>query len=167
MFEQIAIPEYRNGYDVWMFNEDDVDWFDGEGDVYDEIVRAIQGRGVTQVAIMGYSHGGGATYQLAERLHRNTVPNDLTDITNPFTVPYTAYIDAVTSYTAAAENRRPLLSAFHCNQYQTNLPLRGGPANGDDDIDRTYLGVVHGTIDDNEAVIELVRLRFSQRVTTR
>jgi len=164
MFEQIAIPEYRNGYDVWMYNEDDVDWFDGEGAAYDEIVDAIQGRGVTQVAIIGYSHGGGATYQLAERLYRNTVSGDLTDITNPFTVPFTAYIDAVTSYTAGQENRRPLLSQFHCNQYQTNLPLRGGPSNGDDDIDRTNLGVVHGTIDDNETVVALVRMRMGQRI---
>jgi hypothetical protein len=161
---RIGIAEYRNGYDVHMYDEDVVDPFDGEGLAYDEVVRAVQWRGVVQVAIMGYSRGGGATYQLAERLHRNTVPGDLTDITNLFAVPYTAYIDAITSYTAGAENRRPLLSAFHCNQYQTNLPLRGGPSGGNDDMDRTNLGVVHGTIDDHATVRRLVRTRLGQIV---
>jgi len=76
MFEQVAVPEYRNGYDVHMYDEDAVSRFLGAGPAYDEVVNAIQGRGVTEVAIMGYSHGGGATYQLAERLYRNTVPGD-------------------------------------------------------------------------------------------
>jgi len=67
-----------------------------------------------------------------------------------------------------AENRRPLLSAFHCNQYQRNTGfpsyLNGGPSGGDDDIDRSYRGVVHGTIDDDPIVVEFLRMRFEQKI---
>ena len=123
------------------------------------------------MAILGYSDREGATYQLAYRLWRNTVPGDLTDITLPFTVPYTAYIDAITSSTAGAENRRPPLSGFHCNQWETNTwYLHGGPSSGDDDFNVNQFGgwganLTHGTIDDNPTVTAFVIMRLEQRVS--
>ncbi len=159
-----AIEEYIHGYDVHMYDEDDCGIY-GEGAAYDEVVEAINGRGQTNVAIMGYSHGGGSTYNLAWRLNENVIGN-LTDVTGAFAIPYTAYIDAITDYTTGAENRRPLLSVFHVNQYQRNSTLKGGPAGGDDDIDRSYRGVNHGNIDDDPVVLDLMRTRLRQRVPT-
>ncbi len=162
-----AIEEYIHGYDVHMYDEDDCGIY-GEGAAYDEVVEAINGRAQANVAIMGYSHGGGSTYNLAWRLNENVIGN-LTDVTGGFAIPYTAYIDAITDYTMGAENRRPLLSLFHVNQYQNNTGatggfLNGGPAGGDDDIDRSYRGVVHSNIDDDPVVLDLMRARLRQRV---
>ncbi len=171
-----AIDEYRNGYDVHMYDEDVVAWSGGAGLAYDEIVAAIQDRGVTQVAIFGYSHGGGATYELANRIYRNTLPQSdsdrLDDITSPFTMPYTAYVDAITQETIGAENRRPPMTAFHVNLYQTNSiasgGLTGGPANGDDDFDVTTrqwgINLDHFTIDDEPNVRNWVKMRLEQKV---
>jgi hypothetical protein len=160
---QTAIDEYRNGYDVHMYDEDEAGIW-GEGAAYDEVVTAINDRGLTDVAIMGYSHGGGSTHNLAWRLEQNTIPGGLTDIANPFVVPYTAYVDAIVDHDTSAENRRPPLSAFHCNQYQQNSWLKGGPSNGNDDLDRSHLGVSHTTIDDHSAVTDLLKARLEQNV---
>ncbi|PHS11497.1 MAG: hypothetical protein COA78_09695 [Blastopirellula sp.] len=169
----MAIDIYRNdGYDVFMYDEDDSNT-QGVGAPYDEIVEAINNRGVTEVAIIGYSHGGGSTYSLSWRLNENVIGN-LTDITGTFTVPYTAYIDAVTDWTGSPENRRPHLSLFHTNQYERNtwgnlpgLP-HGGPAGGDDDIDRSYIvGINHFNIDDDPLILSFTHTRLKQKVPTK
>ena len=67
---QIAIDLYHQGYDVWMFDEDEVD-ATGAGAVYDEVARAVAGRLVTEVAVFGYSHGGGSTFLLCRNLNNN------------------------------------------------------------------------------------------------
>ncbi|MBW3596229.1 MAG: PKD domain-containing protein [Planctomycetes bacterium] len=162
---QMAIDIYReDGYDVHMYNEDAVAT-SGAGAAYDELVNAIQNRGVTDVAIMGYSHGGGSTHDLAWRLEQNTIPGSgISDITLPFTIPFTSYVDAVWQVTGAEETRRPPLSLFHTNQYETNSAINGGPTGGDDDIDRSYLGVTHLTIDGNATVLDFVKTRLRQKV---
>lgn len=53
----VAISLYAAGYDVHMYDEDVVDGT-GSGAAYDEVVRAVQARGVDVVGIFGYSHGG-------------------------------------------------------------------------------------------------------------
>jgi hypothetical protein len=85
-----AVQEYReSGLDVHLYDDSDVA-LNGSGAPYDEVVSAIQERGVTNVAIMGYSHGGGSTYYLSWRLDQNTIQGSgVTDITNPFTVAFT------------------------------------------------------------------------------
>jgi hypothetical protein len=163
-----AIEEYREGgFDVYMYDEDDSGLW-GEGPAYDEIVTAINDRGVTDVAIMGYSHGGGSTYTLAWRLEQNQIQGSgIADITNAFWVPFTGYVDAIKDGGPQpfAETRRPALSLFHCAQYQDNDAfLSGDPSGGDDDINRTYLGVVHTEIDDHAVVIGLLRTRLRQKV---
>lgn len=172
-----AIDLYRENYDVHMYNEDLIGWEDtpfSNQIPYQEVVNAIQNRGVTNVAIYGYSHGGGSTYWLASKLNSNVL-GPLTDITQPFTLAFTSYIDAITDDTPFAENRRPPLSQFHVNQYQLNTGyegfyLNGGPSSGDDDLNRSFLldgtgqTVVHTTIDDHPSVLSLLLTRFRQRV---
>lgn len=130
-----------------MYEHDDV--IDGEGPAYDMIVSAVNDRGVTDIAIMGYSWGGGDTYDLAELLQQNK-NGTVTDITQPFGIAFTGYIDAISTGTLFAETRRPPLSAFHCNQWETNTPLpHGAYSDGDTDEDRSSLGLTHLSIDDD------------------
>lgn len=60
---QVATSLYAAGWDVLMTDEDRVA-ADGSGRVYNEVVNAIENRSVRELAIFGYSHGGGSTYDL-------------------------------------------------------------------------------------------------------
>ena len=134
-----------------MFNEENVD-ANGAGSVYNEIVSAIQECQISQVAIFGYSHGGGSTHDLAERLDDNVIGN--------FTISYTAYIDAVGQDFPFAdqERERPPGTDFHANYYQPNgaFELGGGPidppgANFEVDVSTTQWGISleHHNMDDH------------------
>ncbi len=149
----IAIRLYDRAYDVHMYDEDyvsPVPLFLGSGRPYDEVVSAVRYREVTQVAIFGYSHGGGKTYWLANRLTSNAAQ------IGSFTIPYTAYIDAVATDWFLRETDLPPVppgsNRQHSNYYQRHLLLRG------DSIptsvpDRDHSATeVHGTIDDEELV---------------
>ena len=124
----IAQRLYEEGYDVHAYRESNM----VAG--YNEVVRAVQGRGVTDVAITGYSQGGGATYEMANNLNTNRP-----QIGN-FTIGFTAYIDGVRHTGAGQERRRPPGSVFHANYYQHGVlnpldplfdnGLDGGPITG-------------------------------------
>ena len=138
------------------------------GLAYNQLVAAIEYRLVTNVAIMGYSWGGGATYNLSAALDDN-VNGSGTDITKSFTLALTGYIDAVLDNgSGVGETRRPPLTTFHTAQYTSKLTygvLRYGyPSDGDDDIDREYRGVDHLTIDDDAVVQSLLVTRIEQKV---
>lgn len=62
--------------------------------------------------MIGYSHGGGAEYQLAREVNKR-IPGTW--------VPYTAYIDAVQKGKITPETRRPPGSIYHANYWQQNL----------------------------------------------
>lgn len=47
---QLAIDLYQQGYDIHMYDEDNVS-ANGAGSVYNEVVSAVQGRAVTEVAL--------------------------------------------------------------------------------------------------------------------
>jgi hypothetical protein len=119
---------YQLGYDVHMFDEDNVS-ATGAGAVYDTVADAVQQRMVDQVAIFGYSHGGGSTYDLADRLDVNRAGLGI------FTIGYTAYVDSVSNNSdidTGQELRRPPSTAHHVNHYQRgsffeDLGLDGGP----------------------------------------
>jgi len=166
---QLAVDLFEQGYDVHMYNEDAVG-NNGAGAVYDEVVSAIQNRNVTRVAIYGYSHGGGSTHDLAERLddNRGTI--------GTFTISLTAYIDAVAQPFAYQENRRPPGSAYHINYFQvgvggldTSVPfydygLDGGPidnpAPGDPsevNVDAGGQVIDHYDIDEHPPAINAIR----------
>lgn len=163
---QWAIDQYRMGYDVHAFEEPDI----GEplfGPGYAEIVSAINDRGVSSVAMIGYSHGGGTVWEIANKL-----TSDGWELFHPFEISFTGFIDAISQNwevlpgTLGAVNTRPPGSLFHVSQYQRNLvpPLRGAPSGGDDDIDRTSLGVNHITIDDSLIVLDFLTMRYRQKV---
>ena len=154
-----SIDQYRNrGYDVHVYDE--ADWFAPAGAVpYQEIVSAVNDRDVTQVALVGYSHGGGSVYRISEYLSQSN------EIQKPYTIPLTGYIDAIAQPATLPLRSRPLGSLFHINQFQLNTrTLHGVRGNGDDELDRTNLGVSHGTIDDSEIVLDILEQRLQQRV---
>jgi hypothetical protein len=170
----IATALYRQGYDVHMFDEDGVA-ADGSGVVYNEVVNAVRNRGVSQVGIFGYSHGGGSTYDLADRL----------DINRPtigvFEIEFTSYVDSVSNDSdldIAQELRRPPSSAYHVNHYQhgsffENLGLDGGPVPNSVppptglDVETTPwgAGATHFDVDDFVQVRAFIETSLTPRVT--
>ena len=150
----IASTLYGLGYDVHMYDEDHVD-SSGAGTVYDEVVSAVSRRGIGIVSVFGYSHGGGSTHDLANRLDANRAS------IGTFTMPYTAYVDSIRNSSdidIASETRLPPGTAYHVNYYQRNDAfIRGNSVPGANvDINVTSTpwgsGLVHGGIDDHPNV---------------
>jgi len=164
---RIATNLYANGFDAYMYSEPDGSSPNTEDFAFNGITNAFRNRSVTRIAIIGYSHGGGSTWALANRL-----VNDGT-ATN---IVFTAYIDAVAQplVNTTEENRRPPSSQYHVNYYQENglFELGGGPinppgANYECDVNTNTWGTAlqHGTIDDSPEVLSGVLTRFMSRVT--
>ena len=110
----LAVDLHEEGYDSHMYDEDDVE-ADGSGPVYDEIVDAVQSRGVTSVALYGFSHGAGSIYDLSERLQLNQAS------IGDFDIVFTAYIDGIENDSDVdldSEIRLPLGTQYHVNYYQ-------------------------------------------------
>ena len=123
----VGIALYNRGYDVFVHDEDDVA-ADGSGPAYTAVVDAITNRMVDRVAIFGYSHGGGSTYDLSERLDVNRAGIGI------FEILVTSYVDAVqndSDVDVDQELRRPPSTGWHANHYQvgsfTDIFLDGGP----------------------------------------
>jgi len=156
---QLAITLYRMGYDVHMYDEDVVP-ASGAGSAYNEVVSAIQRRGVSAVAIYGYSHGGGSTNDLARRLDANRAS------IGPFAVHFTAYVDGIdndSDFDIDTETGLPPSTAYHANYYEHPgcgfLQLCGGPIAGADlNVNVTATawgsGLTHFTIDDAPTVLQ-------------
>lgn len=166
MFD-VAEDLYEAGYDIHYYDEDVVD-NNGAGAAYDEVVSAIQERGVSEVAIYGHSHGGGSTHDLSERLNANR-----TGI-GTFTINITAYVDAIdneSDVSTDSETGLPPSTAYHVNYYQTSdWPLRGGLVFGADenlDVNTTPWGqnLDHGAIDNDTNVINTVVDRIIQKMS--
>lgn len=161
----IAEALSTQGYDVHLLNKDAGQ--QGQGAAFEEVVSAVEERAVYEVAIVGYSHGGGATHDLAERLQIQP-PN------KPFAIPFTGYIDAIEQGNTAMskdagtapEIRLPPGSQFHVNLWQPVAwqtprgPVNGAPVPGSAiDINVNApppggwgLSLDHGTIDDHPQV---------------
>jgi Ca2+-binding RTX toxin-like protein len=155
---QMGHQLYAQGYDVHMYDESIVD--DMEQVPFKEIANALVSRGVGKVAIMGYSYGGGATYELSQQLYL-----DINDVLPPIFNLYTVYIDAIQHDSLGlAEYRIPWGTKYHINYYQTNGALDGAatephpnyapnviPKNTDvtAQLDAT---LTHGTIDNDDRV---------------
>jgi hypothetical protein len=156
---QLAITLYRLGYDVHMYDEDVVP-ASGAGAAYNEVVRAVQGRGVAAVAIYGYSHGGGSTNDLARRLDANRAS------IGAFSIDFTAYVDGIdndSDFDIEAETALPPSTGYHANYYENPgcgfLQLCGGPIAGADfnlNVNTTPwgTGLGHFTIDDAPQVLQ-------------
>lgn len=144
---------YSDGYDAQIFDEDDVD-FDGFGRVFDAIRVAVDNRGISTIAVIGYSHGGGSTLLLSRRLR------DDQTIKSPYSLSLSAYVDAIRSGTVDAETARPFGSQYHLNIYETfTLVLHGSqtfdaglPTKNIPVTDEWGSDLNHFTIDDDSAV---------------
>ena len=115
---QSAIDLYSQGYDVHMYDEDVVSPTVGGGAAQEEVESALRDRGVTEVAIFGYSHGGGSTHDLAERL-------------GGANISFTAYVDGIGQdgiIPIGAETRLPPGTQYHANYYQRSTFLLNGVA---------------------------------------
>lgn len=150
----IAANLYAMGYDVHMYDEDVVS-SSGAGQAYDEVVRAVSQRGIGIVSMIGYSHGGGSTHDLAERLANNA------GSIGTFSVPYTAYIDGIendSDIDLDAERRLPPGTQYHVNYYQRNdFFIRGNSVPGADlnlNVNSTPWGgsLQHTSVDDHPNV---------------
>lgn len=152
----VATELYQRGYDVLMHDEDDVT-ANGSGSVYTEVVNAVQQRGVTTLAVFGYSHGGGSTYGLCERLDNNRGG------IGSFAIAFTSYVDGVqndSDVDVDMELRKPPSSGFHANHYQrgtlADFFLDGGPVPASQpapsglDVETIFWGVgaTHFVVDD-------------------
>jgi len=152
----IAVALHQEAYDSHMYVENDVA-ADGSGAVYDEIVSAVQDRGVTGIALYGFSHGGGSIYDLSERLEANKAS------IGDFDILFSAYIDGIENDSDVdldAEVRLPLGTGYHVNYYQSFgiIPPWGGSVAGADvdvNVTSTLWGflLVHITIT-NSAIIQ-------------
>ena len=117
------------GFDAYLFDEDDVGTdtaislhiptsmtfnpFLAIWDSFYTVKNAVQGYGVTDVGIIGFSHGGGAVDLLAKKLH-----DEFPAASNGYKLRFTAYIDAVTKGSLLSEKDRPTDSLWHYNVYQ-------------------------------------------------
>ncbi|MFP8873206.1 MAG: proprotein convertase P-domain-containing protein, partial [Myxococcota bacterium] len=139
----LAVDFHEEAYDSHMYVENEVA-ADGSGSVYDEIVSAIQNRGVTQIAMYGFSHGGGSIYDLSERLDANK------GSIGSFDLVFTAYIDGIENDSDVdldAEERLPIGTGYHVNYYQSSFLwwIWGASVPGAD-VDELVTGVSHITI---------------------
>jgi hypothetical protein len=156
---------YMRGYDVHAYDEDNVT-SNGSGIVYDEVVNAIQNRLVSQVAIFGYSHGGGSTHDLSNRLDVNRAGIGI------FEIQFTSYADGVrnsSDFDVNRELRRPPSTGYHANHYQhgtfADFFLDGGPVPNSNpaptgqDVEAIFWGVgsTHFTVDDYVQVRDYIR----------
>ena len=166
---RVATALYEMGWDVFMRDEDEVDSSDDFSPIYKEVVNAIQNRSVRELAIFGYSRGGGSTYDLCDRLHRDNI--------GEFSINFTSYVDAFPNYELAfwPEERRPPATRFHANQYQTRdwRGLRGEAVNGSEpppnglDVTTQAWGseADHYTIDDLDEVRDFIYVNLTARVS--
>lgn len=161
----LAIDLYSKGYDVFMLEEPDTsDGLTGSLETATtEFRNAVNKRGVTEAAFIGYSHGGGFINQVISELQQETNSGA---IKNQWRIPLTSYIDAINVYSHYPETRRPAGSEFHLGFYQYNTwTLHGAPSSGDIDLDLTLTGVTHTTIDDSSNVRNITISNVENRVS--
>ncbi len=142
----VATNLYHNGYDVHMYDEENV------ANANTEVDSAVAHRSVSQVAIFGYSWGGDAAFDVADHLNGNT---------NAFTIRYTAYVDAINNpyeLLHVSQDQRPTNTLWHANYYQRTAyyTLRGDaivtPPGANFETNLTATGVTHLNIDDLDVV---------------
>lgn len=168
----VAKTLYEQGFDVHMYDEDGV-IANGTGPVYDEAVNAVQHRGVSEIACYGYSHGGGSTHDLVDRLDADRAA------IGTFSVPFTSYVDGVENSSdidVDRELRLPPTTAYHANHFQrgtlADFFLDGGPIPGSQpgpsglDVETTPwgMGATHFVVDDFSQVLTFIQTNLIPRV---
>ena len=146
---------YDQGYDVHLYAHSQIN-SNGSGAAYDEVVGAVLNRNVDNVAIYGYSWGGGATYELSYGLSRNTALAPA-----GYQLVYTAYVDAIRHYSLSAETRKPVGTQYHDNfDQRKDWLLKGNAVSGANNVNVTLTSwgkkLVHTTIDDNATLQDIL-----------
>lgn len=104
-----------NKYDVHMYDEDGVDEY-GNGYVLDRLIQDINASDhPLRIVMTGHSHGGGSVKDLCQGLVA-AMAND--EISKPFQIILTMYVDAVATGSTLPEGLRPAGSLHHVNLYQ-------------------------------------------------
>ena len=173
---RLARRLYDEGYDVHVFGQHEQSSAGGadraRGLAYNTARLAVDRHRVDNIVAMGFSWGGGAVFNLTQRLddaRNGRIANER--IARPFQIPFTAYIDAIQhGRVAPAETRLPVNSQHHVNYYQQIdngifVTIRGAPVPGaaqNIDVNRPIanefppgLRLDHGAIDDNDHVLGL------------
>lgn len=132
----IAQKLYQEGYDIFYYDvnkHNQAVFGDLEGAATEQAKTSVEDREVQELTIWGWSHGGGATYQLSKTLQRLKQNGRLAGLQQ---IAGTAYIDAVRyrpgfglfSETAnwTAESRKPVWTVVHGNWYQRNKSQSSG-----------------------------------------
>jgi hypothetical protein len=154
---------YDQGYDVHMFAHDKVS-STGRGAVYDEVTSAVLKRNADNVAIFGYSWGGGATYDLTKALAANTKLKPA-----GYKLVFTAYVDGIRHNAISSETRLPVGTAYHDNFYQRSDFLLEGNSVAkahNTNVTNTSWGrsLSHTTIDDSPTLQSLLLGHLITRV---
>lgn len=154
---------YEQGYDVHLFAHNQISKT-GTGAAYNEVASAVLKRGVTNVAVYGYSWGGGATYELSAGLKANAA------LQGKFELRYTAYVDGIRHGSISSETRLPVNSTYHDNFYQRkDWLLKGNSVRGAQlnlNVTSTTWGksLVHTTVDDNAVLQDTLVNRLTTRL---
>jgi len=156
---------YQQGYDVHLYSHNQIQ-ANGQGAAYTEAVNAILKRKVTNLAVLGYSWGGGATYELATGLQANTA------LTGRYALKYTAYVDGIRHNALGADQRLPPRTLFHDNVFQRkDWLLKGNTIVGANNLNVTNTtwgsSLVHTTLDDNAMVQSIVVGNLKTRMAVR
>lgn len=159
----IGATLYDRGYDVQLFAHNQIS-STGRGAAYNEVVNAVLKRNVDNVAILGYSWGGGATYELAAGLKSNAAL-----ATAGYKLQYTAYVDGIRHNSIVAETRLPVGTKFHDNFYQRNdFWLKGNAVAGANNVNVTTTdwgkSLTHTTVDDNATLQSLLVNSLATRI---
>ncbi|WP_145026191.1 hypothetical protein [Caulifigura coniformis] len=159
----IAGELYRQGYDVQLYAHHEV-LKTGKGKVYDDVVSGVLSRNVNSVAIIGYSWGAGAAYNLSNALKKTK-----TLAPAGYRLTYTASIDGIKHRSISAETRKPVGTAYHDNVYQRrDLLPRGNKVSGAQNLNVTLASwgthLRHVTIDDHPTVQQLLVDNLTARV---
>jgi hypothetical protein len=158
----IGVNLYRQGYDVKLYSHDKVN-SNGTGAAYNDVVTAVTKRNVDYLAIIGFSWGGGAEYQLAAGLKANTA------LQGQYTLSYTAYIDGITHYSISSERRLPPGTLYHDNIYQRkDWLLKGNSVTGANNLNVTLTtwgkNLVHTSMDDDPTVQGIIITNLTAKV---
>lgn len=159
----IAGTLYKLGYDVHLFSHSQVQ-SSGAGAAASEAAAAVLSRAVTDLAIIGYSWGGGATYELASGLAADA------RLSGKYALRYSAYIDGITHSGISSERRLPSAALYHDSLYQRQDALLRGDsvagANNWNVSNTTWgAGLVHTSIDDNATLQSIVAGNLQSRLS--
>nr|WP_246146896.1 SdrD B-like domain-containing protein [Rubripirellula lacrimiformis] len=172
---------YREGYNVYKFDEQDVAAGfgfgpPGPGPVYDTLENAVNSQSIVDISIYGYSQGGGSTYNLSNYLSGQRTAGNI----GAYSLVFTAYVDAVSDSSNLAETRRPIGSNWHLNLYQMSdepwgqdlLQLDGDAVPGSQEqfnVETSPVfnlpNVTHYDIDDTQSVLNWLLMRYRQNVS--